>query len=73
MARGMCRVTAGGAGLAGIGNEAVRVPRPGLRTRGRIVETGGHEELMAREGIYHRLYQLQSELETVRAAVPASA
>jgi subfamily B ATP-binding cassette protein MsbA len=27
--------------------------------RGRIVETGGHEELLARAGIYKRLYELQ--------------
>ena len=27
--------------------------------QGRIVEQGGHEELLAREGFYHRLYQSQ--------------
>ena len=27
--------------------------------RGRLVEEGGHEELMAREGVYHKLYMAQ--------------
>jgi ABC-type multidrug transport system fused ATPase/permease subunit len=31
--------------------------------RGRLVEAGGHEELLARGGAYHRLYHLQAELE----------
>jgi ABC-type multidrug transport system fused ATPase/permease subunit len=31
--------------------------------RGRLVESGPHDELMARAGTYRRLYQLQSELE----------
>ncbi len=30
--------------------------------RGRLVESGGHDELLALEGAYHRLYRLQSEL-----------
>lgn len=29
--------------------------------RGRVVETGGHEELMAQEGIYERLFSLQAQ------------
>ena len=28
--------------------------------RGRIVETGGHDELMARQGAYWRLYEAQA-------------
>jgi ABC-type multidrug transport system fused ATPase/permease subunit len=31
--------------------------------RGRLVEAGRHDELLARGGTYHRLYHLQSELE----------
>ena len=31
--------------------------------RGRLVESGGHEELLARGGVYERLYRLQSELD----------
>ncbi len=27
--------------------------------KGRVVERGGHEELLAKEGLYHRLYKLQ--------------
>ena len=27
--------------------------------RGKVVEVGGHDELMAREGAYHTLYQAQ--------------
>jgi ABC-type transport system involved in Fe-S cluster assembly fused permease/ATPase subunit len=30
-----------------------------LRPRGRIVETGSHEELILHRGIYHRLHELQ--------------
>ena len=28
--------------------------------RGRVVEMGSHDELMAREGAYYRLYQAQA-------------
>jgi ABC-type multidrug transport system fused ATPase/permease subunit len=38
---------------------------------GRITELGSHEELIARNGTYHRLYQLQfgeSDLEMAEAA-----
>jgi hypothetical protein len=29
--------------------------------RGRIVEEGGHEELLAKKGEYHKLYAMQFE------------
>jgi ABC-type transport system involved in cytochrome bd biosynthesis fused ATPase/permease subunit len=34
---------------------------------GRIAETGSHDELMAEEGIYHKLVTLQTEMAKVRA------
>jgi ATP-binding cassette subfamily B multidrug efflux pump len=33
---------------------------------GEVREMGSHSELMAREGIYHRLYQLQYEREELK-------
>ena len=35
--------------------------------KGRIVEYGSHEELMALEGVYHRLYRLQYRPEAARS------
>jgi len=32
--------------------------------QGRIVQRGSHEELMAQEGIYHRIYDMQARIET---------
>ncbi|MFN8639878.1 MAG: ABC transporter ATP-binding protein [Dehalococcoidia bacterium] len=41
-------------------------PRPGHR--GQLVEDGTHEELLARGGYYHRLYELQYRAQAVDAA-----
>jgi len=38
--------------------------------KGRVVETGSHDELLARRGVYHRLYRLQYQSEE-KARVPA--
>ena len=40
---------------------------------GEVRETGSHAELMARSGIYHRLYQLQYEREELELAADAPA
>jgi ABC-type multidrug transport system fused ATPase/permease subunit len=37
--------------------------------KGRIVESGSHEELLGREGVYHRLYRLQYQGQQRRVAV----
>ena len=37
--------------------------------QGKIVEQGRHEELMARRGMYHRLYTRQYEEEATSAAL----
>jgi len=39
--------------------------------RGRLVESGRHDELLAQGGAYHRLYQLQAELEDGLGAAAA--
>jgi ABC-type multidrug transport system fused ATPase/permease subunit len=36
--------------------------------KGRIVESGCHQELLAIEGVYHRLYRLQYQLQEQRSA-----
>ena len=38
--------------------------------RGQVVEVGGHEELMAREGAYFRLYQAQARNVDTEDALP---
>lgn len=40
--------------------------------RGKLVESGTHDDLIAQGGAYHRLYHLQAELEEVDPAVAAS-
>jgi subfamily B ATP-binding cassette protein MsbA len=48
-----------------------RADRIAVMENGRITELGSHEELIARNGTYHRLYQLQfgeSDLEMAEAA-----
>jgi ATP-binding cassette subfamily B multidrug efflux pump len=40
--------------------------------KGRIRETGTHRELLEREGIYHRLYQLQYKEQEIAVPIPAS-
>jgi ATP-binding cassette subfamily B protein len=41
--------------------------------KGRVVEDGTHEELMARNGYYYRLYQLQYQEQEGQEAAPAQA
>ena len=40
---------------------------------GRIVDSGSHEELLARNGLYASLYRFQSDRDVASAARPASA
>jgi subfamily B ATP-binding cassette protein MsbA len=40
--------------------------------KGRLVELGTHAELMARQGLYHRLYSLQFETEPEMSVSDAS-
>jgi len=39
--------------------------------KGRLRERGSHQELLARRGIYHRLYQLQYKDQELRISAPA--
>ena len=41
--------------------------------KGRLRERGSHQELLARRGIYHRLYQLQYKDQELRVSAPADA